>query len=114
MTDEPGSGPTFRRRPASPTLAEIAARAAQELRDLKSDAQWAGAPTRGEESRDVAPVSTSAEPASRSLDVARVQAMVPRRLRDDFLVAARRQGTNAQKAIADFVRAYVRDHNDRN
>ncbi len=79
---------------------------------MKSDKQWAGAnrtldasmkPRRAERRR-----ANEAEVESESL--ARVQAMVSKELRDDFLVATRRAGTNAQQAIADFVRKYVEKH----
>ncbi len=39
--------------------------------------------------------------------------MVSKELGDDFLVATRRAGTNAQQVIADFVRKYVEEHSGR-
>ena len=106
---------TFRRRSTVNEDPAIAEQAARELEDLKSDRQWtsASAPigARGDaaspEPRQAPAREQDEEPA------ARVQAMVPKSLRDDFLVATRRAGTTAQQAIADFVRGYVESRGDR-
>src|SRR5271167_3141985 len=102
----------FKRRPVATDDASIAQRAAQELEDLKSDRQWAGAKPIAEPPMEPASAARQRESAAESQDepLARVQAMMPKSLRDDFLVATRRAGTNAQQEIADFVRKYVEKH----
>ena len=115
MTEGGDKPPTFRRRPTTNDNPAIAEQAARELEDLKSDKQWTS--SKGEvEARGgaVAPAPRKGtEPEAGDEPLARVQAMVPKSLRDDFLVATRRAGTTAQQSIADFVRGYVESRGDR-
>jgi len=115
MTTGDEKRPVFKRRPNAGDDPSIAQRAAQELEDLKSDKQGAGVNRTLDASMKPRPAERRRASAAESRDepLARVQAMVPRSLRDDFLVATRRGGTNAQHAIADFVRKYVEKHADR-
>lgn len=109
MTNEEEKRPTFRRRSAMSDDAAIAERAAQELEDLKSDKQWMGASPAQAVPQDAIPkaLADALTRNDESDPLARVQAMVPKSLRDDFLVATRRAGTTAQQAITEFVRDYV-------
>ncbi len=115
MTEDGDKPPTFRRRPTTIDNPAIAEQAARELENLKSDKQWTSAKgavdARGEA---VAPTPRKVfEREDSEEPLARVQAMVPKSLRDDFLVATRRAGTTAQQSIADFVRGYVESRGDR-
>ena len=115
MTDEGDKPPTFRRRPTTNDNHAVAEQAAQELEDLKSDKQWTSS-RREVEARGgaVAPAPRKGiELEAGDEPLARVQAMVPKSLRDDFLIATRRAGTTAQQSIADFVRGYVEGRGDR-
>ncbi len=108
-TDDAEKHPVFKRRPAASEESSIAERAAQELEDLKSDKQWTGVKPEGLDRRETASDERAgvARRESEEEPLARVQAMVPKSLRDDFLVATRRAGTTAQQTIAEFVRGYV-------
>ena len=115
MTDDGEKRPTFRRRSTADADSAIAKQAARELEDLKSDRQWASASSPIGAHGDAASPEPRQAPAREQCEepAARVQAMVPKSLRDDFLVATRRAGTTAQRAIADFVRGYVESRGDR-
>ena len=110
MSEGEEKSPLFKRRPIRGDDSSIARRAAQELEDLNSDHQWSGAQAPANASADRGPEGARRAPASADANepLARVQAMVERSLRDDFLVATRRAGTSAQQAIAAFVQDYVK------
>jgi hypothetical protein len=114
MTGEEPKAPAFRRRLVTPSAEDIRERASRKLADLKNGTQWRGGPAApaGGHALDNGDVSNAGAPRDQEA-LARVQAMVSIGLRDDFFVAARREGTTAQKLIGDFVRAYVHEHGER-
>ena len=115
MTNEDEKRPAFRRRSTAIDDAAIAERAAQELEDLKSDKQWTGVEPARVDPQNTIPEAPTNTPTRKDEgdSLTRVQAMVPKSLRDDFLVATRRAGTTAQQAIADFVRGYIERRGER-
>lgn len=117
MSEGEEKRPTFKRRPMGGDDPSIAERAAQELEDLKSDKQWTGASPHVAALAETGPIKAgfSGRRATPKTEreaeaLARVQAMVSKSMRDDFLVATRRAGVTAQQVIADFVRKYVEKH----
>ncbi len=114
MTGEEPKALAFRRRPVTPSVEDIRERASRELADLKNHTQWRGGPAApaGESVVEIGDNPNAGAPRDQDA-LARVQAMVSIKLRDDFLVAARRERTTAQKLIAEFVRAYVRERGER-